>query len=47
MTGYDLMEDDRPADILRYNGSYSTNLFAEKVMDVIKTHGFEKVNVFQ
>ena len=43
MFGYDLMENDRPANITRYNGSYSTHLFANKVMDLIRNHDTSKV----
>ena len=45
MSGYDLMENDEPADIERYNGTYSTHLFGEKTEDIILSHGIEKVNV--
>ncbi|XP_060603789.1 arylsulfatase J-like [Ruditapes philippinarum] len=36
MTGYDLMENDAPANISRYNGAYSTQLFATKVKNIIR-----------
>ena len=44
MHGYDLMENDRPANISKYNGSYSTHLFANKVKDIIQNHDTDKVN---
>ncbi|XP_053390526.1 arylsulfatase J-like [Mercenaria mercenaria] len=42
MTGYDLMDNDQPANITRYNGSYSTHLFASKAKDIIWGHNYEK-----
>lgn len=42
MDGYDLMENDQPADINRYKGIYSTTLFTDKVKDIIKTHNKDK-----
>ena len=43
MIGYDLMENDRPANISRYNGTYSTHLFANKVKDIILKQESRKV----
>ena len=43
MIGYDLMENDRPANISRYNGTYSTHLFANKVNDLIQKQESSKV----
>jgi hypothetical protein len=43
MIGYDLMENDTPANISKYNGSYSTHLFATKVKDLIRKHNIDKV----
>ncbi|XP_053397057.1 arylsulfatase B-like [Mercenaria mercenaria] len=42
MIGFDLMENDRPANISKYNGTYSTHLFGSKVKDIINGHGLEK-----
>ena len=39
------MENDRPANIKQYNGTYSTHLFANKVKDVIRNHDIDKVNI--
>ncbi|XP_053391739.1 arylsulfatase J-like [Mercenaria mercenaria] len=42
MNGYDLFENDHPANISKYTGSYSTTLFTEKVRDTIQNHNTEK-----
>ncbi|XP_053397039.1 arylsulfatase J-like [Mercenaria mercenaria] len=42
MFGFDLMENDRPANISKYNGTYSTYLFGSKVKDIINGHDLEK-----
>ena len=43
MIGYDLMENDRPANISRYNGTYSTHMFANKVKDLLQEQESSKV----
>ncbi|XP_045159647.1 arylsulfatase J-like [Mercenaria mercenaria] len=42
MIGYDLMENDKPANISKYNGTYSTHLFGSKVKDIINGHDLKK-----
>lgn len=36
--GYDLRENENPADIVKYNGTYSTHLFTEKTIDILRAH---------
>ncbi|XP_045200174.2 arylsulfatase J-like [Mercenaria mercenaria] len=38
MVGYDLMENDQPANMSKYRGKYSTTLFTEKVKDIVRKH---------
>ncbi|XP_060562376.1 arylsulfatase J-like [Ruditapes philippinarum] len=42
MTGYDLLENDQPANISKYEGVYSTHLFANKVKDIIRKQELSK-----
>ncbi|XP_053375357.1 arylsulfatase B-like [Mercenaria mercenaria] len=42
MSGFDLMENDQPVDITKYNGSYSTTLFTNKVKHMIQKHDSDK-----
>ncbi|XP_045187096.1 arylsulfatase J-like isoform X2 [Mercenaria mercenaria] len=42
MAGYDLMENERPANISKYHGTYSTHIFGSKVKDIINEHDTEK-----
>ncbi|XP_060597804.1 arylsulfatase J-like [Ruditapes philippinarum] len=42
MIGYDLMENDKLANITQYNGSYSTHLFAMKVKNLIRKQDIDK-----
>ncbi|XP_060551406.1 arylsulfatase J-like [Ruditapes philippinarum] len=42
MEGYDLMENDKRADMSKYNGTYSTTLFTNKVKQIIQKHNPEK-----
>lgn len=44
--GYDLMENDVPANITKYNGVYSTFLFRDKVKEIIRNHDLSKVGSF-
>lgn len=44
MCGYDLRDNLEPADNVTYNGSYSTHLFAERVIDIVNQHEEDKVS---
>ncbi|XP_060590787.1 arylsulfatase B-like [Ruditapes philippinarum] len=44
MKGYDLMENDQPANISKYLGVYSTNLFTNRVKSIIHTHDKSKLS---
>ncbi|XP_045192995.2 arylsulfatase J-like [Mercenaria mercenaria] len=41
-SGYDLLENEKPADVEKYNGIYSTHLFTGKVIDILNTHNKTK-----
>jgi hypothetical protein len=43
MSGYDLREDEEPANMSMYNNYYSTDLFADKAIDLIQKHDTNKV----
>lgn len=40
--GYDLMDNDQPANFSAYDGYYSTDLFADKTIDIIQKHDSNK-----
>jgi len=41
MCGYDLRDNSNPTS--KYNGSYSTHLFASRAIDIINNHDATKV----
>ncbi|KAL4220553.1 hypothetical protein ACF0H5_020951 [Mactra antiquata] len=36
--GYDLYEDEEPADVNKYKGIYSTKVFADRAIDIVNSH---------
>ncbi|XP_053389731.1 arylsulfatase J-like, partial [Mercenaria mercenaria] len=42
MSGFDLLENDQPANMSKYIGYYSTNLFADKVKSIVRQHYVDK-----
>ncbi|XP_053391467.1 arylsulfatase J-like, partial [Mercenaria mercenaria] len=42
MSGFDLLENDQPANMSKYSGYYSTNLFADKVKNIVRQHYVDK-----
>lgn len=42
MSGYDLREGEEPANMSMYNNYYSTDLFADKAIDLIQKHDTNK-----
>jgi hypothetical protein len=41
--GYDLRENEAPANIRKYRGKYSTHIFTEKTIDIFKNDQTGKV----